>query len=248
MARLWRVLPSADPDGRRVDRAPASAHEAHHVCRVLRLQPGRARSPSSTAAAGSGRRRSSRRVRRRGACGSRGARAPVEAPLERRAVPGPAVGRAHGVGRPEGHRDRRAAVIGWLSRARGAPRATRTARLARWRRIAVEACKQCGRRTVPEHRPLAGELPRPRGGRARRSCSTRGAGVPPLGASGGPPRRGAGWRSVPRAASPTRRSTGRIARGLARASLGPRTLRAETAGLVAAAIVLHRWGDLGGAG
>ena len=29
------------------------------------------------------------------------------------------------------------------------------------------------------------------------------------------------------------------------ASLGPRTLRAETAGVVAAAILLHRWGDLG---
>jgi 16S rRNA (uracil1498-N3)-methyltransferase len=33
--------------------------------------------------------------------------------------------------------------------------------------------------------------------------------------------------------------------GWRRAGLGPRTLRADTAGVVAAAIVLHRWGDLG---
>jgi 16S rRNA (uracil1498-N3)-methyltransferase len=33
--------------------------------------------------------------------------------------------------------------------------------------------------------------------------------------------------------------------GWRRASLGPRVLRTETAGAIAAAIVLHRWGDLG---
>jgi 16S rRNA (uracil1498-N3)-methyltransferase len=32
--------------------------------------------------------------------------------------------------------------------------------------------------------------------------------------------------------------------GWIRAGLGPRTLRADTAGLVAAAILLHLWGDL----
>ena len=33
--------------------------------------------------------------------------------------------------------------------------------------------------------------------------------------------------------------------GWRRASLGPRVLRTETAGAVAAALVLHAWGDLG---
>ena len=35
------------------------------------------------------------------------------------------------------------------------------------------------------------------------------------------------------------------AAGWCRAALGPRTLRADTAGLVAASIVLHLWADLG---
>ena len=33
--------------------------------------------------------------------------------------------------------------------------------------------------------------------------------------------------------------------GWQRVSLGPRTLRTETAGLAAACVVLHAWGDLG---
>jgi 16S rRNA (uracil1498-N3)-methyltransferase len=38
-----------------------------------------------------------------------------------------------------------------------------------------------------------------------------------------------------------------IAAGWRPAGLGPRTLRADTAGVVAAALLLHRWGDLGSA-
>ena len=34
-------------------------------------------------------------------------------------------------------------------------------------------------------------------------------------------------------------------RGWLEAGLGPRTLRTETAGVVAATLVLHAWGDLG---
>ena len=116
-------------------------------------------------------------------------------------------------------------------------------RLTRYARIILEACKQSGRRRLPELTWGAFQAPRP-GGTA--ILLTPDVAAPPLGSmldaeatpevhlAVGPEggfseaeldaARAAGWRL---------------------ASLGPRVLRTETAGCVAAAIVLHRWADLG---
>jgi 16S rRNA (uracil1498-N3)-methyltransferase len=120
-------------------------------------------------------------------------------------------------------------------------------RLARWRRVAVEACKQSGRRRVPRVEvcqalpapPTPGTLgllldPAPGARPLADHCDL--ASVPPrsvwlaVGPEGGfDPEEVASW----------------VGRGWQRAGLGPRTLRADTAGVVAASILLHRWSDLG---
>ena len=61
----------------------------------------------------------------------------------------------------------------------------------------------------------------------------------------GPRARGVDRRSGRKADFSGRRAAGPAARGWRAASLGPRVLRTETAGAVAAAIILHAWGDLG---
>jgi 16S rRNA (uracil1498-N3)-methyltransferase len=117
-------------------------------------------------------------------------------------------------------------------------------RLDRWRRIALEACKQCGRRrcpaVVPVDAPPAAE-----------------PGVLPLlldpddkAAPLGDVLNGAQVRRVWLAVGPESGfSDGERGRfrdlGWQACGLGPRTLRTETAGIAAAAIVLHRLGDLG---
>jgi len=118
-------------------------------------------------------------------------------------------------------------------------------RVERWRRIALEACKQSGRRVVPgvelidaipghipddvrgllldpddDSEPLAGPLAGDRPAEVRIAVGPEG-GFAPI------ERRtliDGGWTAV---------------------GLGPRILRTETAGLVACAIVLHTWSDLG---
>jgi 16S rRNA (uracil1498-N3)-methyltransferase len=114
-------------------------------------------------------------------------------------------------------------------------------RTARWRRIAEEAARQCGRADVPEVRPpaplataLADLAPGSRvlvfergGGRLG------GAAAPSLAAVIGP--EGGLTEAELRACE---------AAGAVRASLGPRTLRAETAAIVAVALLQARFGDL----
>lgn len=148
--------------------------------------------------------------------------------------------------------------------------ATVEGRLDRWRRIADSAAEQCGRRRVMA---IAGsgvfdeipweDLPRPllildpgadpgalepvlqagpeageRGPGPGEGGSPAIPGVP--GAPGvtllvGPE---GGW-------SPEELATARGGHGAIPVGLGPRVLRADTAGVVAATVVLHRWGDLG---
>jgi 16S rRNA (uracil1498-N3)-methyltransferase len=117
------------------------------------------------------------------------------------------------------------------------------ARLARYGRIVMEACKQSGRRRLPTL--VSGPLETPRDGVVAIVLAP-GAGVPSLGSV----LAGHGAQEVWIAVGPEGGfSDGELAaltsRGWKPASLGPRVLRTETAGAVAAAIVLHTWGDLG---
>jgi 16S rRNA (uracil1498-N3)-methyltransferase len=117
-------------------------------------------------------------------------------------------------------------------------------RLQRWRRIAVEAAKQCERRMVPgidaqDQLPAAdpGEPPSlllDTGHQARSLGDVVTAFTPSIRLAVGPE---SGFS--PGEADALRES------GWQSAGLGPRTLRTESAGLVAAAILLHRWADLG---
>lgn len=121
-------------------------------------------------------------------------------------------------------------------------------RLDRWNRIVREACKQSGRRVVPPIRPVR-DLP---------------ADAPP-GGVGILPTPGAPPDALDRVlAAPAPRSCGILVgpeggldrreiasledSGWTATGLGPRILRTETAGIVTASVVLHRWGDLGAVG
>lgn len=116
-------------------------------------------------------------------------------------------------------------------------------RLDRYRRIVLEACKQSGRRRVPAL--ACDRLGDPPPGTTAIVLDARG-GVPALGALlEGPPTPEV-WVAVgPEGGFTDAEIEDLSARGWRRASLGPRVLRTETAGAVAAALVLFAWGDLG---
>jgi len=117
-------------------------------------------------------------------------------------------------------------------------------RLTRWRRVVVEAAKQSGRRVVPKievhdalprEPPTLGLLldPRPEAAPLGRLC---GATERPQGV----------WVAVgPESGFETHEMDSWCASGWRPARMGPRVLRADTAGVVAATILLHWWGDLG---
>jgi 16S rRNA (uracil1498-N3)-methyltransferase len=122
-------------------------------------------------------------------------------------------------------------------------------RARRWQRVAREATKQCGRAVIPVV-DAPRRLPEwledlPHGELA--ICLWEGA-APPLAAALAAP------QTVPSrilllvgpegGLTPVEVDAAR-AYGMAVASLGPRTLRTETAGLAALAIVQSRWGDVG---
>jgi 16S rRNA (uracil1498-N3)-methyltransferase len=117
------------------------------------------------------------------------------------------------------------------------------ARLARYARIVMEACKQCGRSLLPS---LAlGSLDRPPDGVVAIVLAA-GAGVAPIGTMLAGRRAHEVWIAVgPEGGFSEGELHALLSAGWGRASLGPRVLRTETAGAVAAAIVLHTWGDLG---
>ncbi len=117
-------------------------------------------------------------------------------------------------------------------------------RVARWRKIAAEACKQCGRAKVPEVHPpedLDAFLARA-SSREAKLVAWEGGGVP--------------LRSLPKAASVAvlvgpegGLATHEVERakraGFTPVSLGPRVLRTETAGVALLAGLQALWGDLG---
>jgi 16S rRNA (uracil1498-N3)-methyltransferase len=241
MGRLWRVHHpgAADAEGRLLD---LEAHEADHVRRVLRLRPGDALGVFD----GAGREWRASLVR----CDATAVTvrldeprsAPVESPLPLALFQGECrperldwvVQKATEIGVSELR-----IVAGVTGRPRGPGD-----RLSRWRRIAVEACKQSGRRRLPLIE-LAAELPPVEPG-------TLGLLLDPLDG-------GAALGAVCAGHAPARvwlavgaeegfdagRRSAALERGWRLAGLGPRTLRSETAGLVAAAIVLHLWADVG---
>ena len=118
------------------------------------------------------------------------------------------------------------------------------AKLARLERITLEACKQSGRRRVPDV-VLEAPSSRPDVGVAALVLDTSVEASPLASALGGPPPAEV-WIAVgPEGGWTAEELAARVALGWRPVSLGPRTLRTETAGAVAAAIVLHAWGDLG---
>ena len=118
-------------------------------------------------------------------------------------------------------------------------------RARRWRRIAEEAARQCGRSDVPEVAvpgTLAQALEAPHG--FERLAFHAGAGAP-LAEAVRPG--GAGFLAVlgPEGGLSDREVTACLEAGCRLASLGPRVLRAETAAVAAAALIQHLAGDLG---
>lgn len=119
------------------------------------------------------------------------------------------------------------------------------ARRERWRRIAIEACKQSGRRRIPEIAPLASPAALVPDGPAVVLGPEAGRSLGDVLAGG--PGRGLDLAVGPEGGLEPAEIAALVERGWVEASLGPRTLRTETAGAVALAIVLHAWADLGGA-
>jgi 16S rRNA (uracil1498-N3)-methyltransferase len=116
-------------------------------------------------------------------------------------------------------------------------------REARYRRILMEACKQSGRRVLPTLE--LGELD-PAGNGVTAIVLALGSELPPIGEVLAVPATSEVWLGVgPEGGFSDAELEAAGARGWRQASLGPRVLRTETAGAVAAAIVLHRWADLG---
>ena len=133
-----------------------------------------------------------------------------------------------------------AIVLATCARSDGPPPSE--VRLQRWRRIVLEAAKQSGRRRLPE---LGG--PRPLLEAASGVTGMRVLLHPqsPSLALAGPPPPAAALAVGPEGGFEEAEVEALRALGWVPASLGPRVLRTETAGLVAAALLLHRWGDLG---
>jgi 16S rRNA (uracil1498-N3)-methyltransferase len=117
-------------------------------------------------------------------------------------------------------------------------------RARRWRKIALEAARQCGRADVPEVSaplPLAAALAALPPGTAAFVFDPAGAPLPAAEPAGA-----VGFAAV---VGPEGGLTGdevsACARaGVHKASLGPRVLRAETAAIVAVALLQARFGDL----
>lgn len=129
------------------------------------------------------------------------------------------------------------------------------ARRRRWQRIAYEAAKQAQRGRVPTVAPVT-SLSDLLASAAPGAGGDLGQIIVPWEAA-----RDAGLRDVLRGVPPPGPVTviigpeggleaGEVAlaqaRGAHTVTLGPRVLRTETAGLVAASVILYEWGDLGG--
>jgi len=245
MARRWRVH-HADLPASSGETFDLTEEESHHVRRVLRLQPGRrlavfdgvGREWEATIEPSEGRR----------------VRVTLETPVEC-AVESPLeVVICQGLCRSERmdwlvQKATEAGVAALLPfpTGGGRPRRVSEQRLSRWRRVAVEACKQSGRRSIPRIEPLV-TLPPPPDGALGLLLDPR-PGTPSLAevCDGVEPVPRRVWLAVgPESGFEDGDCEAFRAAGWRPVGLGPRILRSETAGLLAASILLHRWGDLGG--
>jgi 16S rRNA (uracil1498-N3)-methyltransferase len=238
--RMHRVhAPGAAPPS-----VAVSGDEAHHLSRVLRLRAGDAVGVFD----GRGR-------EWRGRVASIASTTVVIDSLEERAAaPEPAVEVTLGIARLKGDQMdavvRDATMMGVRAIApfvsahvAAQGRARHDAALARWTRVAVASAKQCGRAVVPDVRPLASfeALVSAPSGEARIVCVEPAAGLHQ--ADGTPARPGkalvlvgpeGGW-------TPAELDRAR-ASGASFLQLGPRTLRAESAPIVALSALWARWG------
>lgn len=242
MARGWRAhhpRPLDAADGVVV----LEVDEAHHIRRVLRLRAGDALQVFD----GRGREWEATLTE----CDNRRVAARLGQELSDRVEPDLPVLLFQGMCRPERMEwviqkatECGVAGIRLVSAELGAGVRVTGARLGRWRRVALEAAKQSGRRRVPEVTPVD-SMPVPEAGALALLLDPEDGGLPLAGALAAP-RPQAVWVGVgPEKGFTPDEVRDAVAAGWRRTSLGPRTLRTETAGVVAAAILLHHWGDLG---
>lgn len=117
-------------------------------------------------------------------------------------------------------------------------------RRSRWEKIVSEACRQCGRRTVPA---LVGPVSPPVALEEGEFGVVLDPGAEPLGSVlDGEVPRSAAVAVGPEGGYEEDERRAWIGAGWKPVGLGPRILRTETAGVVAASLLLHRWADLGG--
>ena len=236
--RRWRALaPDAAETFPRVTLDP---DESHHLARVLRARPGdrvdvfdgRGREWRGTFEGGNAVRLFEELVE------------PVEAPLP--------VTLLQAGSRPERiewvlQKGTELGIVAfrWVETARVEVESPSPARLDRWRRILVESAKQSGRRVVPtlELEPV---WPRPP---AAPVALFLHPGAEPIATALRAPRPpGVELAVGPEGGFEEAETAALLGLGWAGAGLGPRILRTETAGPLAAALVLHAWGDLGAGG
>lgn len=120
-------------------------------------------------------------------------------------------------------------------------------KVARWSRIAVEAAEQSGRLTIPRitgPHPLAEYVARPSLGAALVVWEGERVGTLAALLDQAPPPDGIQILVGPEGGLETDEVALLRGAGFVPVSLGPRTLRAETAAVVVLAILQHRWGDL----
>jgi len=243
MKRIWRLHHSelAGPSGEKLQLSPEEAHHARHVLRLkdgdrLRLFDGKGAEYSAVVTAMLKNAVEVRLLERYTPS--------VEAPL--------AVEIFQGICRPDRMEwviqkgtELGVAAIHPFFCERGEGRSLQPKRLERWRRIAIEAAKQCMRSVVPGI-SASDALPPPEADGPLPLLLTAGDEATPLGEILAGSRPSPVWLAVgpePGFSDAEVASWARL--GWRRTSLGPRILRTETAGLAAAAIILHLWGDLG---
>ena len=118
-------------------------------------------------------------------------------------------------------------------------------KLERWRRIAVESCKQCGRRQLPRIEPLEALSGAPEGDSPALLLQPGPGSTPLSDLCDGPAPSSVQIAVGPQSGFTPEEVETHERAGWRSTALGPRILRADTAGAITAAILLHRWGDLG---